>query len=170
MSVPRERKKERLQRLQAQRLQPAVRAVGNGLVPVMLALAAVGIVVSGYLAVTYFNDAQVACYGLGQCEQVQASAYARVFGVPIAYFGLLSYAAIAVLLEGRLRLSGDRAYLALLGALSLAVAGMVFSAYLTYVEFFVIDALCPWCLTSAVVAVVLAAVAAVQVRRETGVR
>jgi uncharacterized membrane protein len=168
VSVRRQNKRERVHRLQAQRLQAARKPTSSGLVPAMLAVAAVGIVASGYLAVTYFNGAQVVCYGLGQCEAVQASAYSRIFGVPIAYFGLLSYVAIAVLLAGRLRLKADQAYLAMLGALSLAVAGTVFSAYLTYVEFAVIDAVCPWCLTSAIAATALAVLATVQVRRELG--
>lgn len=132
----------------------------------MLVLALAGIVVSGYLAITYFSNAQVVCNGLGQCEQVQASAYSRIYGVPIAYFGFPSYVAIALGIAGRLGWRGDRAYLALLGAQTLAIAGAVFSAYLTYVEFFVINATCPWCLTSAALSALLVGCGIVQVRRE----
>jgi uncharacterized membrane protein len=138
-----------------------------GLVWAMLVVALAGMVVSGYLAVTYFNNAQVVCNGIGQCEQVQSSAYSRVFGVPIAYFGFASYVAIALGLAGRLAWRGDRAYLSLLGAHTLAIAGTVFSAYLTCVEFFVINATCPWCLTSAVLSALLMVCGIVQVRRES---
>lgn len=149
-----------------QRLVSAQVRTRPGLVWAMFWLGVAGIVVSGYLAVTYFNDAQVVCSGLGQCEQVQASAYSRIYDVPIAYFGFLSYVAIVACLGGRLQLQGDGAFLALLGAQALAIAGTVFSAYLTYVEFFVISATCPWCLTSAGLSALLAAAAIVQVRRE----
>lgn len=152
-----------------QRITPAAAVpvrTQPGRVWAMLVLAVAGIAVAGYLAITYFSNAAVVCYGVGQCEAVQGSAYSHMFGLPIAYFGLLSFLGMAVLLAGRQYLLGERGYWALLGALALAVAGTVFSAYLTYVEFFVINAVCPWCLTSAAINAVLAMEAVLQVQQE----
>ncbi len=77
------------------------------------------------------------------CERVQSSSYAKLAGIPVAVLGLAGYVAIAAALLA----PGERARLA---AAALAVSGFGFSAYLTYLELFVIDAICQWCVTSAV--------------------
>jgi uncharacterized membrane protein len=80
--------------------------------------------------------------GSGGCETVQTSSYATIFGVPVAVVGLVGYAGLlfSALLRGEAGV-----YLALL----LALVGTLFSAYLTYLEVFVIHAICEWCLASA---------------------
>jgi uncharacterized membrane protein len=111
------------------------------------ALAVVGLLISAYLTwVHYAGVAPVCVGGSGGCETVQASSYATLLGVPVAALGLVGYSGL--LLSAFLR-GGDGAYLGLL----VALVGTLFSAYLTYLELFVIHAVCEWCVASATVMV-----------------
>lgn len=113
-------------------------------------LAAAGLVVSGYLTYVHYAGIDPVCAG-GGCERVQTSSYAELGGVPVALLGVLGYGAIAASLA--LRGEAGRTVTA-----ALALAAFAFSAYLTYLELFVIDAVCQWCFASAIVATLLAAV------------
>jgi len=110
-------------------------------------LAAVGLAVAGYLAVTkWTGGSALFCRGVGGCEVVQQTRYAVFLGVPTAAWGAALYAAV-----GGLALAGlsPRRWLA---AFLLAVAGVSFSGYLSYLELFVIGAVCWYCVVSAAVA------------------
>ena len=118
-----------------------------------LALALAGIAIAGYLTWVHYADTQSVCVGGGGgCERVQTSDYAELAGIPVAVLGLAAYAALlaAFALPGQT---------ALLGAAFVSLGGFAFSLYLTYVELFVIDAICQWCIASAVVMTLLAATA-----------
>jgi uncharacterized membrane protein len=109
-----------------------------------LAIAGIGVCVAGYLTYVHYAGLQPFCAGGGHgCERVQSSSYAKLGGIPVAVLGLAGYVAIAAALLA----SGERARLA---AAALAISGFGFSAYLTYLELFVIDAICQWCVASAV--------------------
>src|SRR3989442_3196766 len=97
--------------------------------------------------------------GTGSCEVVETSPYARVAGVPVAFFGVLGYVALFVTALVGLQSSflSKRSPSVLLAAL--ATAGLLFTAYLTYLEAFVIQAWCRWCLGSAAVIAVILVVA-----------
>jgi uncharacterized membrane protein len=115
-------------------------------------LAVAGIGVAGYLTWVHYADLEPICAGGGGgCEKVQSSDYAELAGVPVALLGLIGYVAIL----GSLAVPGDAGRFA--GAL-LALAGFGFSAWLTYVELFEIDAICQWCVASAVIMTALALV------------
>ena len=103
--------------------------------------------------------------GTGSCEVVQASPYARVAGVPVAFFGVVGYVALFVTALVGLQPSflPKRSVSALLAAL--ATGGLVFTAYLTYLEAFVIHGWCRWCLGSAAVIGVIWVVAMLEVRK-----
>jgi uncharacterized membrane protein len=107
------------------------------------ALAVVGLLISAYLTwVHYTGVAPVCVGGSGGCETVQTSSYATIFGVPVAVIGLVGYTGL--LLSASLR--GELGvYLGFL----VALVGTLFSAYLTYLELFVIHAVCEWCVASA---------------------
>jgi uncharacterized membrane protein len=112
-----------------------------------------GIGVAGYLTYVHYAGLQPFCAGGGHgCEQVQSSSYARLGGIPVALLGLTGYVAIAVALAA----PGERARLA---AAALTITGFGFSAYLTYLELFVIHAICQWCVASAVLLTILAVLA-----------
>ncbi|MCZ2113600.1 MAG: vitamin K epoxide reductase [Anaerolineae bacterium] len=123
------------------------------LIPV---LAVIGIIVAGYLTYVETQAVEAVCGPFGDCNTVQSSPYAKLFGIPIGIIGLLGYAAIlAAWFWGR---SGNvMARTALLG---MTVVGALFSVYLTYLEIFVIHAVCAWCLGSALIMALLLLAAA----------
>ena len=119
-------------------------------------LTIIGLGVAGYLAYVETQAVPAACGPVGDCNAVQASLYAKLFGVlPVGLLGVAGYAAIlAAWLRGRLR-SDRLADYAPLSVLGMTVFGVLFSLYLTYLEPFVIKAVCVWCLTSAVIMTLL---------------
>lgn len=115
-------------------------------------LIAGGLVTAGYLAYVETTSTLVICgVEYSGCETVQTSSYATLLGfLPTAVLGLLGYLAIlTVWLVANSRLRKLR-YLASLTQWGLALFGVLFSIYLTYLEVFVIHATCSWCVTSAV--------------------
>lgn len=131
-------------------------------------LAAVGCLVAGYLSFeALFRDGAVACGPLGDCHAVQSSGYAKVAGVPVAVLGLLMYAALLALAISR-RLGMDRSGLLRTWAFALALGGVLYSAYLTYVELFVVHAVCAWCVTSAVIVAAILITSLPDARPTTG--
>jgi uncharacterized membrane protein len=105
----------------------------------IVALAGVG--VAGYLTWAHFADASVLCVAGGGCETVQESEYSEIAGVPVAVLGLGSYVAILALIAWDS--VGAR-----LAAASLALVGLLFSAYLLALQLFVIEAVCIWCMVN----------------------
>jgi uncharacterized membrane protein len=89
--------------------------------------------------------------GTGGCEIVQTSRWAALLGIPVAFYGVVGYAAIlAVALVGlQPAWLGRRGPSLLLAAL--ATGGLLFTGWLTYLELFVIHAICRWCMVSAVI-------------------
>jgi uncharacterized membrane protein len=113
-------------------------------------LAAVGVAVAGYLAWTKATgESALFCTAVAGCEVVQASRYAMFLGMPTAAWGAALYAAVCGLaLAG---LTAGRWLIAFL----VVVGGMAFSGYLTYLELFVIAAVCWYCVVSAAVTLAL---------------
>jgi uncharacterized membrane protein len=115
------------------------------------ALAVAGLAVAGYLTYVHYAHVEAFCVsGGGSCQKVQTSDYADLLGIPVALLGLAGYA----LILASLRVPGENGLIA--GA-ALALAGFGFSLYLTYRELFTIDAICQWCVVSAVLMTGLAA-------------
>jgi uncharacterized membrane protein len=112
-------------------------------------LAALGALDSAYLTWVKVANATAFCSNVGDCDAVNASVYSEVVGIPIALFGLAAYLAIVafLVLEDRGNLLREWGPLAVFG---LALTGTLYSAYLTYVELFVIYAVCPYCVVSAI--------------------
>ena len=115
-------------------------------------LVAVGFVIAGYLSYVETQAVEAVCGPIGDCNAVQSSSYASLFGVlPVGTLGMVGYTAILIAwLIQRLRNDklADYASLALLG---LGLSGTLYSIYLTYLEIWVIEAVCMWCISSAVV-------------------
>ncbi len=117
----------------------------------IVALAGLG--VSGYLTIVRFSGDVPVCVVGGGCGTVQKSEYSELAGIPVAVLGLAAYAGLllAAILPGQL----GRAL-----GLFTALVGVGFSGWLTYAELFIIEAICAWCVTSAVL-ITLALVLAV---------
>jgi uncharacterized membrane protein len=107
--------------------------------------------VSGYLSVTRAMGEAAVCGPSKGCETVASSEYSAVLGIPVAFLGL-GLSLVLLVLAGLWWLRRERrALLVAYGLLLLATLGV---AYLTYLELFVIEAICPWCLAYAVTVVV----------------
>lgn len=126
------------------------------------ALAGLGIAVATYIAIAEAGGGAPACVaGGGGCETVANSAYAELAGVNVAVIGIVGYA----LLLGAAIAPGDGARFA---GFLLALVGFGFSAYLTYLELFDIEATCQWCVISALLMTGLLATNAIRAIRFTG--
>ena len=113
----------------------------------VLALAGIGVAL--YIAVVESGGGAPQCLAGGHgCETVANSHYSHIAGINVAVFGIVGY----VLLLGASVLAGD---VARIGGLAVALVGFAFSVYLTYLELFVIDAICQWCVASAVLMTLL---------------
>lgn len=119
-------------------------------------LAFLGLLVAAYLAFVEMTSTEAFCGPVGDCNAVQQSKYARLFGiVPIGLLGFVEYAFILAAL-GLYRFGkGKLPAWAALAILVMTLLGTLFSVYLTFLEPFVIGAVCLWCLTSAVLITVL---------------
>ena len=115
------------------------------------ALAVVGLAISIYLTYVHYAGIEPVCSSISNCERVQTSEYAELVGIPVAVLGIMGYAAILVSLWMRVDVTALLAYLAL-----------AFSAYLTWAEVFKIDAICQWCVASAIITLAIAVLATVR--------
>jgi uncharacterized membrane protein len=123
-----------------------------------LILAVAGILVAAYLTYVHYEQDALVC-GLGDCSLVQGSSYAKLLGIPIAILGLAMYIAILGLGVLRFRLP-QRAELCTGLLFTLSLAGLIYALYLTYVEVWVIEAICQWCVISAVITAAIFAIEA----------
>ena len=112
-------------------------------------LSILGIGVAGYLTILHYREDLLVCGITSGCKTVQTSSYSELVGIPVAILGVLMYVSMLALVVVRLKrpVVYDRATMA---AFAIALTGVVYAVYLTYVELFVIDAICQWCVVSAI--------------------
>ncbi len=144
---------------------PAFGIVIGGEQALRLALAAIGLAGLGiaiYLTTVHYQGESPACIAGGTgCAQVQDSVYAELASVPIPVIGIAGY--VAVLLVAAV--PGD---LGRFAGLFTGIVGISFSAYLTYLELFEIEAICQWCVASAILMTVVFALTLVRAVRYGG--
>jgi len=130
------------------------------------ALCVLGMAVAAYLSFVEVTGQEAVCGPVGDCNAVQQSTYARLFGVlPVGVLGMIGYAAIFVtwsVARSRAVQVGRRA---LWLQWAMAFAATTFSWYLTFLEPFVIGATCMWCISSAVIVGLLLLTTSVELRR-----
>src|SRR3954462_5133549 len=130
------------------------------IIAVVLALA--GIAVATYIVIADSGGGAPKCLAGGSgCETVADSHYSHLAGINVAVFGIFGY----VLLFACALIPGDTGRF---GGFLTALIGFGFSAYLTYLELFVIDAICQWCVGSAVLMALSLAVATARAFAFTG--
>ena len=118
-------------------------------------LALLGLLIAVYLILhTLGFYGELVC-GSGSCETVQTSKYANFLGLPVAGWGVAWYAAVLALALLSVQPAFADATWPPRLILLLAAGGLAFSGYLTYLELFVIHAICWWCVTSAVLTVLI---------------
>ncbi|MDP2952004.1 MAG: vitamin K epoxide reductase family protein [Chloroflexota bacterium] len=111
----------------------------------------IGLGISSYLTYTSLTGVVPACLPASDCGAVLASPYARALGVPVSLFGIVLYAVLTGLGLSLLQERKKGRALVALGVYAGALAGTLYSAYLTYAQVFEIHGLCIWCLASAIV-------------------
>jgi uncharacterized membrane protein len=128
-------------------------------------LAGLGFADSVYLLVLKYTQLESLCVGNRGCITVNNSIYSEIYGIPVSLFGILAYLVIAsiLLLEPRLKLAKENGPLAVFG---ISLAGVAFSAYLTWLEFYVIHAACPFCIASAILITLLFLLAVIQLAKQ----
>ena len=119
-----------------------------------------------YLLIYKLTGNNQMCLGNGGCHNVNFSSYSEIYGIPVSALGLVAYLVIIgiVVLEPRIRLVEENGPLALFG---ISLVGVAFSAYLTYLEYFVIHAVCPFCITSAIIITLIFILAIIRLVKQT---
>ena len=132
---------------------------------VIAILALLGLLASLYmLAYSMGLTGPVIC-GIGDCEAVQSSPYARIGPIPVAGLGVLGYLALLIVSLLGLQPTSQGSRLVPLALLAGGIVGVGFSAYLTYLEAYVIHAWCQWCVISAIIMVLVFLASLPELRR-----
>jgi uncharacterized membrane protein len=112
-------------------------------------VAALGIGVATYITIADSGGGAPACLAGGTgCETVANSSYSHIAGINVSVFGIIGY----ILLLSSAFFANDAARF---GGFAVALGGFGFSVYLTYLELFEIEAICQWCVASAVLMTIL---------------
>jgi len=133
----------------ASRAAPSLGAVGLALGWLIPLLALAGLGIAAYLTFVHYQGIPPVCEGSGGCHTVQSSEYAKLLGVPVATLGLALYAGIFVAAIAGLVSRGSLNEAAPFVVFALALTGVLYSGYLTWLELYRIHAICAWCVASA---------------------
>lgn len=117
---------------------------------VLPVLAGLGILDSLYLSWVKIANAKPFCGNIGDCDAVNSSVYSAFMGIPIAFLGVAMYAVILGLALWGDRLPAGLDRYAPLAIFGISLGGVLYSAYLTYVELYVLEAICIYCVISAI--------------------
>lgn len=109
---------------------------------ILAVLDVIGLAIASYLSIVELGGGTPVCGPLHGCETVAQSSYSRLWGIPVAVFGVgLSL----ILLTLAIAWWRSNLYALLLAHYGLSLAGVIFELYFLYVQLFVIHALCVWC-------------------------
>jgi uncharacterized membrane protein len=128
-------------------------------------LSLAGVFLSTYLYLYKTGRIGTLACGTGSCEFVQFSSWSSFLGVEVSVIGIAGYLALFGLSLGTLQSPATERGWPSLALLLLALGGVLFTAYLTAVELFVLHAICRWCVGSAVIISLLFTVALLDWRR-----
>ncbi len=131
-----------------------------------LVLAILGAVDATYLFIYKLTGNPHMCLGNGGCHDVNFSPYSEINGIPVSIFGLAAYLVIVCILflEARLKLAKENGPLAIFG---ISLGGVAFTAYLTYLEIYIINAICPFCVASAIIIAFIFVLAIIRLVKQT---
>jgi uncharacterized membrane protein len=132
-----------------------------------LVFVALALLISGYLSYVKLSEVPIVCVqnsSVFNCEVVQNSVYSRIAGVPIAYLGFVVNLIMGFLLvfENRIGFLKENGVMLVFG---IALFAFLYSVYLVYLQFFVLKALCPWCLSHEVVITLLFVTSILRLRK-----
>lgn len=131
---------------------------------IIAALALAGVGLATYLAMYKLGMIGTLACTVGSCETVNLSKWATFLGMPVAVWGVGFYVVLfLVALLGTMDRFVNEAWVSH-ALLLLTGWGVVFSAWLTYLELYVIHAICMFCVISAILVCVLFLLALVEWR------
>jgi len=121
----------------------------------MALISLLGLFLGAYLTLYKFGYVGSLVCNVSSCEQVQTSRWSMFIGLPVATWGLGFYVVMLVLALVGMQPSFEDSSAISLALLAMASVGLVFTAWLNYLEAFVINAWCEWCIASALMVVAL---------------
>ncbi|MGA7671761.1 MAG: vitamin K epoxide reductase family protein [Nitrolancea sp.] len=127
----------------------AARALNWRLITAVLALC--GIADAVYLTIIHYDTGALICT-VGNCHTVQTSKYSTIGPIPVAVLGLAMYVTVGAISIVRWR-RPDLSSTLTMTSFAMVLAGTIYAAYLTYLELNVINAICQWCVISAILTV-----------------
>jgi uncharacterized membrane protein len=131
-------------------------------------LSLAGLFISGYLYLYKIGRIGSLACGTGGCETVQLSPWSRFAGFEVSLIGVLGYAGLLAMSLASLQAGGRQWPIR---AIAVAAGiGVVFTLYLTYLELFIIHAICRWCIASGVIIVAIFVAALLDQRRQPRTR
>ncbi|MEA2714126.1 MAG: hypothetical protein QOK27_2087 [Gemmatimonadales bacterium] len=131
-------------------------------------LSLAGLFISGYLYLYKIGRIGSLACGTGGCETVQLSPWSRFAGLEVSLIGVFGYAGLLAMSLASLQ-PGARQWPIRAIAVAAGV-GVVFTLYLTYLELFIIHAVCRWCVASGVIIVAIFVAALLDQRRQPRTR
>jgi len=138
----------------------------NKLQKVAIIAAFLGLLDALYLLVIKLTEEPALCIqGLGDCWSVNTSKYSEIYGIPVSLLGALAFLAIVL----NLSLENTSKFLSKYGTLAffgITLTGTIYSAYLTYLEVWVIHAICPFCIISALLMLLLLIISIIRLRKD----
>lgn len=137
-----------------------------------LALSVIGAVIAGYLTYVHFDEAALVCAANGGCHTVQESAYSTIGPIPIAVGGLVMFLTLGALALVRildLEISILNSETATMAAWGITLTALLYYAYLVYVELFVLEAICQWCVATTAATVGIFIVESIALRSELAI-
>jgi uncharacterized membrane protein len=115
-------------------------------------LSLLGFIDATYLTIEHYLKAPLPCSIFHGCDLVTHSQYSMIFGIPISLIGALYYLIILICAIAYLDMKKD---LFIKGASALIVFGFIVSAFLVYLQLFVLKSICLYCMTSALICTLL---------------
>ncbi len=133
---------------------------------IQLLLVVAGLIVTGYMSYNKLAGIPLQCSddGLINCSVVENSAWSRVAGIPTAFLGFIAHVMLGAVLLLETRVGFFRSYGVLL-LFGIAVFGVMYHAYLTYVSLAILKAVCLYCLTAAVIMIFQLIASSVRLKR-----
>lgn len=124
----------------------------NWLIYMILAVAFLGFIDASYLTISHYTGSELNCTLTQGCGEVTSSEYSKIFGTPVALLGLLYYLTVLI---GTLLYYDTRNFKIIQLLRPLSLAGFLFSAWFVYVQIFLIQAICQYCMLSAITSTIL---------------
>ena len=138
----------------------------NRLHKAAILVAGLGLIDALYLLVIKLSEDPAFCIqGIGDCWTVNTSKYSEILGVPISLFGAAAYLVILLILTlgNRYKILSKYGTILFFG---IALSGTIYSVYLTYLEIWVLHAICPFCIVSALLMVLLLIFSIIQLKKD----